>query len=557
MRFAILAATLLAGTAYSSSAQQAAPAPSAAPLSADSVITPEGVRAHVAFLADDLLEGRDAGTRGYDLAARYVATRFDALGLKPGADGGWYQQITFAKSRFAPDKPALLAIGGASFANGGADVAFVPDGRFPDQRLEAGAVFVGHGIDSPADGFTDYAGLDVRGKFVVMLYGVPAGTPSEVGADLSASKEKMAEARGAIGIVYLVTPAMQKRYPWAMITQSVSSSPRAVPLEPDGKPRTETPGLQATIALNSTGAGAAALFAGAPRGLPAIFKEASRPKRRIKGFALAPALRLTQSSVIETMKSPNVVAVLPGSDPALAGEYVLVTAHLDHNGVDPDPKKVGDRIYNGAMDNAAGVATMLEAARAFVASGRRPRRSVMFAAVTSEEDGLLGSDYLARHPLTGAGRVVANVNLDMPVLLYDLKDVIAFGAEHSTVGESVARAAAGVGLAVTPDPMPEQNIFVRSDHYSFVKAGVPSVMLATGFQGGGDKAFPGFLATHYHKPSDQIDLPLNWTSAARFAEVNYRIARDLADAPAAPRWYAGDVFGTKFAAGQPTAPKPK
>ncbi|URW75358.1 M28 family metallopeptidase [Sphingomonas donggukensis] len=540
-----IATILLAATAVPAAAQTAAPAP---------VIRPEEMRAHVAFLADDLLEGRDAGTRGYDIAAKYVASRFDGFGLKPGGDaGGWYQSIAFQKARLDPTKPAALTIGGRRFDNGG-DVAILPDGRFQDQRLSADAVFVGYGIDAAAQGFDDYRGLDVRGKFVVVLPGVPTGTPSEIGASLSAEKAKMAERRGAIGILTLPTPTMLKQFPWERARASVGAARQRV-VEPDGTVRLPAPGIKASAYVH--GPAADALFAGSGTTPAKVFAAAAKKNARPRGFALVPALELAQSSLVEKSRSPNVVGVLPGSDPKLRDEYVLLTAHLDHNGVNPAAKGE-DKVFNGAMDNAAGVATMLEAARAFVASGQAPRRSVMFVALTSEEDGLLGSDYLARHPAVPRGAsVVADVNLDMPVLLYKLDDVVAFGAEHSTVGEAVARAAARTGIALSPDFMPEENVFVRSDHYSFVKQGVPSVMLATGSKNDGARIFKEFLGKTYHTPADQPSLPFDWVSAAKFATVNYEVARDLADAPERPRWYVGSPFGEQFAKDQPKAVRPK
>jgi Zn-dependent M28 family amino/carboxypeptidase len=250
-----------------------------------------------------------------------------------------------------------------------------------------------------------------------------------------------------------------------------------------------------------------------------------------------------------------VIGMLPGSDPKLAGEYVLLMGHLDHTGV--DPAKVGDKIFNGAMDNASGIAAMLEAARALAASPTRPRRPILFAAVTAEERGLLGSDYLARHSVVPDGKVVSVVNLDMPILLYDFQDVIAFGAEHSTMGPAVARAAQKIGIALSPDPLPSEGLFTRSDHYSFVKQGVPSVFLMTGFKNGGDKIFADFLKTHYHKVSDQPSLPFNWEAAAKFAKINTLIAAEIANSDDSPKWYEGSFFGSVFAGEQAKATDPK
>ncbi len=515
-------------------------------------ISPAAMRAHVEFLADDLLEGRDAGTRGYDIAARYVASRFDALGLNPGTPDGWYQTVRFQTARIDPAKPAAITIGGTRFDNGG-DVAMAPDGRFPEQKVDGGAVFVGYGLDAPSQGYTDYRGLDLRGKFAVMLGGMPEGLPSELGASLSAERTRVAMAKGAIGVLTIPTPKMLKAYPWARAKASVGN-PRQRVVEPNGQPNLPAPGIRASGYV--TGAALDALFAGSGTTPAEVFAAIGKPGGKVRGRALKPMVSFTASNLVTTSQSPNVIGVIPGSDPALANEYVLMTAHLDHDGINPNAKG-DDKIMNGAMDNAAGVATMLEAARAFMNSGKPPKRSVMFVALTSEEDGLLGSDYLARHSVVPAGaKVVADVNLDMPVLLYKLEDVVAFGAEHSTVGEAAARAAAKVGLTLSPDFMPEENVFVRSDHYSFVKQGVPSVMLATGVKNNGDKIFKDFLAKTYHTPADQPSLPFDWDSAAKFAAVNYEIARDLADAREAPRWYVGSPFGEQFAKDQPKAPRP-
>ncbi|MGK6354043.1 M20/M25/M40 family metallo-hydrolase [Sphingomonas sp. DT-207] len=271
-----------------------------------------------------------------------------------------------------------------------------------------------------------------------------------------------------------------------------------------------------------------------------------------KWFQLVP-VRLPNGRIERTYRSPNVIGIVPGSDPALKKEYVVISAHLDHVGM---RRTGGDNIFNGAMDNASGVATMLEAARGFVTSGKPPRRSIMLVAFAAEEQGLIGSDHLARNPLIGDGRIVANVNLDMPILLYDFQDVVALGAEHSTLGPVVAAAAAKMDIALSPDPMPHEDMFVRSDHYSFVKAGVPSLMLNTGFKNGGEKATRDFLRSHYHQVTDDISLPFDWNAAAKFAKLNYLIAREIADMSEAPRWYAKDRYGERFAKNAPKAARP-
>jgi len=500
------------------------------------------VRGHVTFLADDLLEGREAGTRGYDIAARYVATQFQALGLNPGNGDSWYQDITFRESKLAEPK-AALTIGGTRFENGG-DVMIGPSARETAVSLSAPVVFAGFGIDAPDQGLNDYAGLDVKGKVVAVLSGFPKGFPSDVGAHLSADKGRMAAARGAIGMISIMTPQALGVYDWNRRLEFLSE-PALTWIGPDGQPYSAAPTLRMSASLNTPAA--EALFKGARRSLSAILAEADKTGGKPKGFALAQNVGFESASAHEEVTSPNVMAILPGSDPALANEYVMLMAHLDHTGIDRN-KTEGDVINNGALDNAAGIATMIEAARAFVTSGTRPKRPILFVAVTAEEKGLLGAQYLAKNPVLGDGRVVGLVNLDMPVLLYDFSDVIAFGAEHSTLGPITERATGMAGVKLSPDPMPEQNLFTRSDHYRFVQEGVPSIFLMTGFAGEGQKQFQGFLATHYHKVSDDLNLPINWDAGAKFARINYLIAREIADAPEAPKWYADSFFGRTFAA---------
>jgi Zn-dependent M28 family amino/carboxypeptidase len=319
-----------------------------------------------------------------------------------------------------------------------------------------------------------------------------------------------------------------------------------------GRPPTAAPGLRFQATLDTPAA--EALFAGARSPLARVLDEAAAAGRKPKGFALKQTVKLERQSSSQQVTSPNVLAVLPGSDPALANEYVVLMAHLDHVGI--SEKAEGDKINNGAMDNATGTATMLEVARAMAMAPNRPRRSILFAAVTAEEKGLLGSEYLAKNPVVGNGKVVSVVNLDMPVLLYDFTDVIAFGAEHSTMGPIVRRAAAGMNVALTPDPLPQEGLFTRSDHYRFVREGVPSVFLMTGFAGEGEKQFKNFLATNYHSPKDDMNQPINWEAGAKFARINYLIAREIADAPQAPSWYSDSFFGQTFGKGQKMATRP-
>lgn len=520
--------------------------------------TPEAVRAHVAFLSDDLLEGRETGSKGNEIAARYVASRFEAAGLKPAGDaGGWYQTVTFQQTDRTMT-PGVLTVEGAGAEKSWAhasDVLLNLNPREPKLDVSAPLVFAGYGIEDVRMGINDYRGLDVKGKIVVALRGFPKGMSSEIGAHLSATREIAAERRGAIGLVVVDTKQSIAALSWARRIH-IYEQPGMNWIGTDGKVFVDAPGIRVGAALHTPVA--EVVFAGAKRGLAAILEEADKTGGRPKGFALRTSIRIQTDGTAKRITSPNVAAILPGADPALASEYVVLSAHLDHIGVDPlkdDGAPEGDRINNGALDNAAGIAVLLEVARAAAAAPSRPRRSILFLASTAEEKGLLGADYFARHPSVPIGKIVGNVDLDMPLLLYPFTDVIAFGADHSTLGPMVAAAVAPLGIALSPDPMPEQSIFVRSDHYMFVKQGVPAVFLATGYANGGEKAWREFLAGNYHHGGDDMSQKIDWSAGARFVEANYLIMRAMADADTLPTWYQGDFFGDVFASERPKAAK--
>jgi len=289
--------------------------------------------------------------------------------------------------------------------------------------------------------------------------------------------------------------------------------------------------------------GAEKLFAGSRINWRDLAAAEERGARLPTG-PLVGTLRVAAKTRARTLESRNVVGMLEGGDPALKNQVVVLSAHLDHVGVGQAVD--GDGIYNGAMDNAAGIATILEVARRFQADGARPRRSILFVALTAEEKGLIGSGYFANFPTVAKSALVADINLDMPILTFPLQDLVVLGGERSSLGPLVAAAAEAEGLRVVPDPSPEEMFFVRSDHYSFVQAGIPAVSVDTGPGGQGAAAQKLFLAEQYHQPSDQIDLPFDWASAARFMRVNYAAARAIADADDRPRWNKGDFFGTLF-----------
>ena len=522
-----------------------AAAPASQPVDASAA---QRVRADVEFLASDLLEGRDTGSRGYEIGASYVASQFRAIGLQPGGVGGsWYEQVPFRRSVHAAPPSASLVMGKDQVQlQPGADIAVRPSLSEQTRNIDAPLVFVGHGISDRQLGIDDYAGLDVRGKIVVALEGTPSGLGTEESAHLNSYKANIAASKGAVGLIEIAGTGTRPNFSLL----SYYDRPVVDWVDPTGKTQSQSNRISVSAAM-AKGV-AEKLFANAGKDFSKIVAAAGKPGT-LRGFDLPGRLRLSDSMEWKNFTSPEVIGLLPGSDPALKDQYVVLMGHLDHLGVKPNPKPGEDAIYNGALDNAAGVATMLEAAREFAASGKPPRRSVLFIANTGEEKGLRGADYFAAHPTVPESAIVSVVDLDMPLLLYPFTDVIAFGGDHSTVARTIADAAASMGVAVSKDPMPEEAIFVRSDHYRFVTRGIPGILLMTGYANGGEPIWKDFLANAYHKPNDDLSQKILWDQGARYAELNYRISRALADADQRPLWYKGDYFGDTFAPGQPRA----
>ncbi len=551
MRVLAIAACVFA--AAHAPAQPLSPVPSGSP---QILADPRRLRADTAFLADDLLEGREAGTRGDALAQLYIKTRLEQIGLVPAGDGGGYLQRFRLRATKLEAGSALLSIGGRGFANGG-DVAVFGDPLEADQRIAAPVVFAGYGIAAPERGIDDYRGLDVRGKVVAVLGGPPAFLPAAEAAHHGSAEQQrlVAEAHGAIGVIVLWTPALERRFPFDGL-KSLLGRVEVNWLGRDGAPRVAAPAIR--LRAFTRGAASRALFAGAPRTLRQLLAEARR--RSPRGFPLtAGASLVRRSRHDDSLASANVAGLLPGSDPALRREVVVLTAHYDHVGKSVPVN--GDAIYNGALDNAAGTAMLIEVARSLSSAAARPKRSILFLAVGAEEKGLIGSDHFVAQPTVARDRIVANINLDGAMPFYDFADVIAFGAEESEMGARLARAAAGLGLAVAPDPFPEEGIFTRSDQYSFVKAGVPSLFLYMGFTAV-DGSAPGralwddLNARIVHQPGDDLTQPIDYAVLAKFADVFRRLAVATADAPRRPLWYRGSVFGTRFEPGAALAPPP-
>ncbi len=508
--------------------------------------TPEEVelKSHVQFLSADSMRGREAGTRDFDIAADYVSTQFQSMGLKPGgANGGWFQPVSLVSYRPLRDGTMSLMQGKTPIPMAyGKDFLSSAVPSSPEFKAAGQVVFVGYGIVYPEGKRDDYKGLDVRGKIVAMLPGVPKGFPTEVAAHLGDDDQKarFAAARGAVGVVTIESNQTHADYPFDQIVPYWDYQ-RTTWADPQGKAHDVSP--EAPVFAYISWAGAEKLFAGSKIKWANVIA-ADKAGTKMPTGPLAVSMEAVSRTRNRVTRSHNVVGVLEGSDPVLKNEYIVLSAHLDHVGVGQAVN--GDTIYNGAMDNAVGTGSILQVARMFQRSGKRPRRSIIFISLTAEEKGLIGSSYYAHFPTVPKGQIVADINLDMPILTYQLEDLVVQGGERSSIGPVVAKVAAEEGLKVVPDPAPEENFFVRSDHYSFVQAGIPSVSIDTGPGGQGAAAQKYFLATNYHKPSDQIDLPWHWDSAAKFVRINYGVARILADSDQRPSWNKGDFFGVLF-----------
>jgi Zn-dependent M28 family amino/carboxypeptidase len=512
----------------------------------------EAIRAHVQFLSDDLLEGRAAGSRGFDTAAAYVVAQFRQLGLKPGGEGDSYLQAVplLEATAVLPGSAAQLVRddGTVKFSYGN---DYLPGADYfaANSALTAPLVFAGFGIEAPELSYNDLDQLDLNGRIVVVFDGAPERFAHNERAYYSSTVDKHANLvrRGAIGIVTIDTREGETSFPWE---QRVAASwmPQMRWLGADGQPVDAFPELKARFRF-SRGA-AARLFEGAPMALDKALDVAEAGIAQ--GFDLPGSMTLSATTGLRRTQSANVIAMLEGSDPLLKREQIVISAHLDHLGRGAPVN--GDSIYNGAHDNASGIGILLEMARALVASGERPKRSIVFAAVTAEERGELGSDYFARHPTSARSRIVANLNIDMPLLVGPMLDFVALGAEHSTLGPVARRAATAEGYALSPDSMPEAVSFIRSDQFSFVRQGIPSLYVIGGYKSrfrdtDVDALAGEFLKNHYHQPSDDVSLPLHYPTAAAFTRMHVRMAMELADAQARPRWNRRDFFAEKF--GQP------
>jgi len=512
----------------------------AAPAAAQA-LSPEAaaLKAHVAFLASDAMKGRDAGSPEAAIAEQYIAAQMLGAGLQPGGpNGSWLQPVPLVSYRSADHGSFSIQRGDIVTAfEWGKDYFARANAQQAKVAVSGEVVFAGYGVVDKASGYDDYKGLSVKGKLVAVIRDAPHSLRSDVRAHLAQPDQqaRIAAEHGAVGVILIEGNARHAIYPFAATGPNWNA---AAMTWADDKAET-APSAPAFTYLGFDGA--AKLFAGSKIKWDAVLA-ADKAGRKLPRGPLGVTAQGTANTEIARVAGNNVVGLLEGSD--LKDQYVVISAHLDHVGVGK-PDATGDTIYNGAMDNAVGTGSMLEVAKRFRDSGKRPRRSILFVAVTAEEKGLVGSEYFAARPPVPAAQIVADVNLDMPILTYAFEDLVAYGADRSSVGTIVQAAAAAEGVRLVPDPEPEQAYFVRSDHYSFVKAGIPAVSLDLGPGGPGAAATREFVDKHYHQPSDEIGL-IDWTQGLRFIKLNFAIAGALANADERPLWNKGDFFGTLY-----------
>jgi Zn-dependent M28 family amino/carboxypeptidase len=497
----------------------------------------EGARwwRHVAALADDRMEGRETGTPGYDRAADYVVRQFKSLGLAPVGSEGYRQRVSFLARRADNGSSAIVLHGRAGDhpLRLGTD-AFFQMACAQAEALDAGAVFVGYGLVVPELGYDDLAGLDLRGRIAVYLAGGPAEVPEPLRSHAQSVGERWAHFRDAGAVGWLSIPNLKNMdLPWDRIVLN-SSVPSLVLAD---STLDERRGQRFAATVNP--ARTAELFQGTGFEIESLLAQADS-ERVLSRFPLNVRIVSTARYATRSVASDNLVAVYPGADSALRDQYVVLSAHLDHLGIVP---QAGDSVMNGALDNAAGVATLLEVARMLRESRIQPKRSIAILAVTGEEKGLLGSRYFAmRSPLRG--HVIADFNIDMLLPIAPFDRITVFGLTESDLGGLASAVATRHGMTAQPDPMPLRNRFIRSDQFNFVRAGIP----ALAFTSGGPKGSPveslraAWMHQRYHAPGDDLKQPVDRVSLARFNRYFLDLSLEIANRERRPEWNSESYF---------------
>jgi hypothetical protein len=499
---------------------------------------------HIEFLADDKLEGRNTGSEGHKVAANYVAQEFERAGLKAAGIKGYIQPVPFTVRQINEpnSRVEIIPTGGtAERLKFGEEVLLSTrgaSGAGDAPPVEADVVFVGYGLTVPDANYDDLKGLDLKGKIVVMLAGGPKSIQGNLRAHFSSERGKFLKAAGVIGTVNIANPKSMD-IPWARQAAS-----RLQPSMSLADPKfDEGGGLKCAMSFNPEKA--ERLFAGSGHTFKELLALADADKELPK-FPLKLKLRVKTAATVSAVESQNVVAMLEGSDKKLRNEYVVLSAHIDHVGKAQSVE--GDRIFNGAMDNASGIAWMLETARRLKESGMKPKRSLIFVAVTGEEKGLQGSKFFAQNPSVKGAKMVANINMDMVLPLFPLTHLEVQGLGESTLGSDIRAVCEQHKIEVQFDKEPDRNRFIRSDQYSFVKQGVPALAFKFGWVPGTpqEKIYKDWYRDRYHGLSDDLSQPVDLPGAGQFTQVLFDLLSRVANAEQRPQWN-GDSFFKRFA----------
>jgi Zn-dependent M28 family amino/carboxypeptidase len=523
-RYLLIFCTLLAGAAYSQQSVQ-------------SHFDGKTWWGFVTVLADDKMEGRETGSAGLRKAEAYIVDELKKDGLEPAGINGYYQPVKF-ESREIVEKESSLSL----VRDGKTEPLTLGDDAVFSTRIDlapmvlAPLVFVGYGLSVPEMNYDDLAGVDLKGKVAVMLAGSPAAIPGALSSHYQSAGErwKALQKAGAVGTITILNPASMD-IPWSRISLNRAHPNMALV----GSEFDETAGQKLSVIFNP--AKAEQLFAGSGHTLAEIL-DVAKDRKQLPRFPLAIAIHAKSKVEKKTIESDNVIARLPGSDPNLKNEYVVLSAHVDHLGIG-EPIN-GDRIYNGAMDNAAGSAALLDVAASLKKSPENLKRSLLFVFVTGEEKGLLGSKYFTAHPTVKPDSMIADINIDMFLPIVPLKVLTILGVNESGLGEEARAIAESLGVKAQADPEPQRNAFIRSDQYNFIRHGIPGLSMQVSYESGSpeQKIFKDWLTQRYHAPSDDLAQPVDLNAAAKYEEIVRGLMVRVADDARRPQWKQDSFF---------------